>query len=182
LIFSPTPIEGAWLLAPEPRSDARGFLLRTFCTDAFAARGLDPVTAQCSLSYNARRGTLRGMHYQAKPHAETKVIRCGRGVLFDVLIDLRRNSPTFGRHYGVELSRENLLALYVPRGCAHGFQTLADDTDVWYHISAPHHPDSARGVRWNDPAFGIVWPVPNPILHPRDAAYPDFDPRSDGVD
>ena len=159
----------------------RGFLLRTFSADEFAAHGLDAVTAQCSLSFNATRGTLRGMHYQAAPHAETKVIRCVHGALLDVIIDLRRGSPTFGRHHAVELSRENLLALYVPKGCAHGFQTLEDDTDVWYHMSVPHHPDSARGVRWNDPAFGIPWPLPDPILHPRDAAYPDFDPRTGGA-
>ncbi len=131
--------------------------------------------AQSSLSSNFRRGTLRGIHYQAAPHEETKLVRCVRGAIFDVIIDLRPESPTFRRHIAFELSHRNGLALYVPRGCAHGFQTLDDDTEVWYQMSEFHHPESARGVRWDDPAFGIAWPIAAPILLPRDAAYPDFD-------
>lgn len=117
------------------------------------------------------------MHYQAAPHEETKLIRCVRGAILDVIIDLRPASPTFRQHFSVELTHRNRLALYIPKGCAHGFQTLEDDTDVWYQMSAFHHPESARGVRWDDPAFRIAWPIASPILLPRDAAYPDFDPR-----
>ena len=169
-------------MAPEPRADARGFFLRTFCAGEFAAAGLDPAVAQCSLSFNSRRGTLRGMHYQAAPHAEAKLIRCVRGGIYDVIVDLRPASVTFRRHFAVELTRDNRRALYVPRGCAHGFQTLEDDTEVWYQMSVPHVPEASRGVRWDDPAFGITWPIASPVLHPRDAAYPDFDPRLAGAD
>ena len=169
-------------MAPEPRADARGFFLRTFCAGEFAAAGLDPAVAQCSLSFNSRRGTLRGMHYQAAPHAEAKLIRCVRGGIYDVIIDLRPASVTFRRHFAVELTCDNRRALYVPRGCAHGFQTLEDDTEVWYQMSVPHVPEASRGVRWDDPAFGITWPIASPVLHPRDAAYPDFDPRQAGAD
>lgn len=131
--------------------------------------------AQCSLSASFKRGTLRGLHYQVHPHEETKLIRCIRGAILDVIVDLRPESPTFRRHFSVELTQPNRLALYVPTGCAHGFQTLADDTEVWYQMSEFHHPESVRGVRWDDPAFGIEWPIAPPILLPRDAAYPDFD-------
>jgi dTDP-4-dehydrorhamnose 3,5-epimerase len=174
LIFSPTGLAGAFIVAPEPRTDSRGFFSRTWCAREFAAAGLEFQVAQCSLSSNARRGTLRGMHYQAHPHEETKLIRCVRGAILDVIIDLRPESPTFRQHVSVELSHPNRLALYIPRGCAHGFQTLEDDTEVWYQMSEFHHPESACGVRWDDPAFGIAWPIAPPILLPRDAEYPDF--------
>lgn len=146
-----------------------------------ADAGLDDRVVQCSLSSNTRKGTLRGMHYQAAPHEETKLVRCIRGAVQAVVIDLRAGSPTFRRHTSVELTRVNGLALYVPRGCAFGFQTLEDETDVWYHMSEFHHPESARGVRWNDPVFGIAWPITPPILLPRDDAWPDFDSRAPGL-
>jgi dTDP-4-dehydrorhamnose 3,5-epimerase len=178
LIFTPAGLPGAYVVAPEPKADGRGAFARTWCAREFAAAGLATAVAQSSLSTNIRRGTLRGMHYQAAPHEETKLVRCVRGAIFDVIIDLRPDSPTFRRHITVELSHRNALALYVPQGCAHGFQTLEDDTEVWYQMSEFHHPESARGVRWNDPGFGIAWPIAEPILLPRDAAYPDFVPGS----
>jgi dTDP-4-dehydrorhamnose 3,5-epimerase len=139
-------------------------------------RGLDPAVAQVSLSWNRRRGTLRGMHFQAAPDEETKIVRCIRGSLHDVLLDLRRDSPAYLRWEACELTAENRLALYVPRGVAHGFQTLADDTELIYQISQFQAAGSARGVRWNDPAFGIAWPLSDPILSDRDREYPDFVP------
>lgn len=172
--FVPTPLNGAWVVAPERWEDARGFFARTWCRREFAAQGLNTDLVQCSVSFNLRRGTLRGMHWQAPPHGETKLVRCFCGRIWDVIIDLRPDSPTYLRHYGIELSAETGTGLYVPEGCAHGFVTLEDPTEVFYQVSAFYEPLAARGVRWNDPAFGISWPVSDPILHPRDAAYPDF--------
>jgi len=174
VIFTETPLPGAYLVGLEPREDSRGFFARTWCAREFAAAGLETRVAQCSLSVSLRRGTLRGLHYQAAPHQEAKLIRCPRGALLDVILDLRPDSPAFRQHFSVELNQHNRLALYVPTGCAHGFQTLEDDTEIWYQMSEFHHPESARGIRWDDPAFGILWPVMPPILHERDAAYPDF--------
>ncbi|HEX6040824.1 dTDP-4-dehydrorhamnose 3,5-epimerase [Longimicrobium sp.] len=177
MIFVPTLLDGAWVVEPEPVEDERGFFARTWCADEFRARGLDPALAQCSVSFNRRRGTLRGMHFQAAPHAEAKLVRCTRGALWDVVVDLRPGSPTFTRWFGVELTADNHRALYVPQGFAHGFQTLADDTEVFYQISVPYAPGAGRGVRWDDPAFGIRWPHADArILSDRDRAYPDFDP------
>jgi len=172
--FEPTPLSGAWIVALEPHADERGFFARVWCAEEFGARGLETRVAQTSLSLNRRRGTLRGMHWQAAPHEETKVVRCVRGAMFDVIIDLRPASPTYARHFAVELSAENRLALYVPKGFAHGFQTLADDTEVLYQISEFYAPAAGRGARWNDPAFGIRWPIAEPILSARDRDYPDF--------
>ena len=176
MIFHPTEVEGAWLIEAEKHVDERGFFARSFCAEEFAARGLDPHVAQCNISRNRRRHTLRGMHAQAPPHAETKLVRCTRGRLWDVILDLRPGSPTFLRHHGVELSAEGTLLLYVPRGCYHGFLTLEDDTEIFYQISHPSVPEAGRGVRWNDPAFGIRWPAEPAVLNPRDAAYPDWSP------
>jgi dTDP-4-dehydrorhamnose 3,5-epimerase len=175
VILTETPLAGAYLIDPEPVEDERGFFARAWCRRELEALGLETRVAQCSLSYNRRRGTLRGMHYQAAPFEEVKVVRCVRGRIFDAIVDLRAGSPTFGRHFAVELSAEERRALYVPRGCAHGFQALEDASEVYYQISEFHAPDHARGVRWNDPAFGIRWPIPEPVLLGRDAAYPDFD-------
>jgi len=175
--FSATPLAGAWLVALEPHADLRGFFARTWCAREFEAHGLDTRVAQCSLSHNRRRGTLRGMHWQAAPYEETKVVRCVRGALHDVIIDLRPASPTYTHHFAVELSAENRLALYVPAGFAHGFQTLADDTEVLYQISQFYLPEAGRGARWNDPAFRIAWPIADPILSERDRTYPDFVPE-----
>jgi len=173
--FTPTDIAGVWIVEPERHLDERGWFARTWCAEEFRQRGLNPHLSQCSASFNRRKGTLRGMHYQIAPHAEAKLVRCTRGAMFDVALDLRPGSATFRRWVGGELTAENGRALYIPEGCAHGFQTLMDDTEVFYQIATPWHPESARGARWNDPAFGIRWPLADAaILSPRDAAYPDF--------
>jgi dTDP-4-dehydrorhamnose 3,5-epimerase len=174
VIFTSAPLAGAMLVDLERHDDERGFFARAWCRREFAAAGLDPELAQASISRNRRRGTLRGMHYQAAPHEEDKVVRCVRGALYDVIIDLRPASPTYTRHFGVELTAENGRALFIPKGFAHGFQTLVDDTDVLYQMSQFYAAEAARGVRWNDPAFAVEWPISSPILHPRDASYPDF--------
>jgi dTDP-4-dehydrorhamnose 3,5-epimerase len=176
MIFTETALRGAFIVDQEPRPDERGHFSRLWCAREFEAHGLDTRVAQCSLSYNRRAGTLRGMHYQAPPYEEAKLVRCTRGAIFDVIIDLRRGSPTFTRHVSVVLSAANGTALYIPRGCAHGFQTLEDHSEVMYQISEFHHAGSARGVRWNDPAFDIAWPSSTSrVMNERDAAYPDFD-------
>jgi dTDP-4-dehydrorhamnose 3,5-epimerase len=177
VIFTATPLAGASLVELERREDERGFFARTWCRREFEAHGLDGGLVQCSLSRNRRRGTLRGMHWQAPPHGEAKLVRCTRGAIWDVIIDLRPDSPTYTKHFAAELTAETGRALYIPEGFAHGFLTLADDVDVFYQMSAFYEPSAARGVRWNDPAFGIAWPVVEPILHPRDASYPDFTPE-----
>jgi dTDP-4-dehydrorhamnose 3,5-epimerase len=174
MIFRETTIGGVWIIEPECHEDQRGFFARTWDTDEFAKLGLSARLVQCSISYNRLRGTLRGMHYQAEPHEETKVVRCTAGSIFDVAVDLRPVSPTFCSWFGAELSAENRLALYVPEGCAHGFLTLTDRSEVAYQISEPHAPDAARGVRWDDPAFGIDWPEDVVVINERDRSYPDF--------
>jgi dTDP-4-dehydrorhamnose 3,5-epimerase len=174
VIFRPTAIAGAWIVEPERHLDARGFFARTWSANEFRAHGLNAKVAQTSISHNRRRGTLRGLHYQAAPHEEAKLVRCTRGAIFDVMLDLRPASSTFMRHLAVRLDAQNRLAIYVPEGCAHGFQTLADDTEVFYQMSAPHVPEAARGVRWNDPAFDIRWPLAERVMTDRDRAYPDF--------
>jgi len=175
MIFAPTSLAGAYVIELDRRQDDRGFFARTWCRREFEQMGLSADLAQCSVSYNKRRGTLRGMHWQADPYAETKLIRCTRGRIWDVIIDLRRDSPTYIKHFGVELSADTGRALYVPEGMAHGFVTLVDECEVSYQMSQFYEPAAARGVRWNDPAFSIDWPVRDPILHPRDATYPDFE-------
>jgi dTDP-4-dehydrorhamnose 3,5-epimerase len=172
--FTETELTGAWIVDVEPRDDGRGFFARTWCRDEFAGHGLDPRLVQCNVSFNRRRATLRGMHFQRAPHQEAKVVRCTRGRVLDVLVDLRPGSRSFCRWVGVELSADNHRMLYVPEGVAHGFQTLEDDTELFYQMSETYHPDSAAGVRWNDPRFGIAWPIGSPILSERDAAFPDF--------
>lgn len=173
--FRETAIPGAWVLEPERHADERGFFARTWCRDEFARRGLNAALAQCSVSHNARRHTLRGMHYQCAPREEAKVVACHRGAVYDVVLDLRPRSPTYKRWTSVELSGESLLAVYVPEGCAHGFQTLTDDALVVYQIAESHAPECARGVRWDDPAFGIAWPAADArVISARDRAYPDF--------
>jgi dTDP-4-dehydrorhamnose 3,5-epimerase len=176
MIFNPTELPGAYIVDIEPHQDDRGFFARTWCQREFEQHGLKPNLAQCSISFNKRKGTLRGMHYQAAPHAEAKLIRCTAGAIFDVIIDLRPESPTFTRHIAVVLSAENHRMLYVPEGCAHGFQTLADNTEVFYQMSEFYAPEYARGVRWNDPLFAIAWPHDDRIIIERDQLYPDFSP------
>jgi dTDP-4-dehydrorhamnose 3,5-epimerase len=176
MIFTPTPLPGAYLVDPEPVDDARGFFARTWCAREFAAHGLDTHIAQCSISLTRHRGTLRGLHYQASPHEEVKVVRCTRGAIYDVIVDLRGDSPTLLRHFAVDLTAENRRMLYVPRRFAHGFQTLAEDTEVTYQMSEFYAPGSGRGLRWNDPTLGIHWPIPDPTMLERDRSYPDLRP------
>jgi dTDP-4-dehydrorhamnose 3,5-epimerase len=174
--FEAGEIEGAYVVHLEERSDDRGFFARTFCVDEFSALGLDPKVVQCNLSYNYRRGTLRGMHWQASPHEETKYIRCIRGRIYDVLIDIRPASTTYLRWIGVELSAENRLAVYAPKGTAHGYLTLEDRCEVLYQVSQVFTPEADRGARWNDPSFGIVWPFEPTLVSDKDSGHPDFQP------
>lgn len=175
MIFHKLKLEGAYRIDLEPREDERGFFARAWCQREFAEHGLETRIVQSNLSYNRRKGTLRGMHYQAPPHEEVKLVRCIRGSIFDVIIDLRPGSPTFKQWVGVELTATNRQMLYVPRGFAHGFQTLEDDTEVFYHVSEFYTPGAERGVRWNDPQFRITWPaVEKRILSPKDQSWPDF--------
>ena len=175
MIFREAAVAGVFVIEPEPREDNRGFFARTWCQREFAQHGLNPRLVQTSISFNRRRGTLRGMHYQMPPHAEAKLIRCTRGAIWDVALDLRPASPTYRQHFGVELSAENRAALYIPEGVAHGFQTLVDETEVLYQMSEFYAPEAGRGIRFDDPAFAIPWPLPEPILLERDRTYADFE-------
>lgn len=175
MIFHQLEILGAFLLEPERKEDRRGFFARTYCRHELEARGLDPAVVQCNISVNHRRGTVRGMHWQAAPYEEIKLVRCTAGAIHDVILDLRPDSPTFKRHLGFDLDARNRLSLYIPAGLAHGFQTLADDSEVFYQMSEFYYPDHARGVRWNDPAFAITWPLEITEISERDLAFPDFE-------
>jgi dTDP-4-dehydrorhamnose 3,5-epimerase len=175
LKFGSTPLPGVFTIEPELRCDERGFFGRTFCIREFEYHELNPRMVQCSISFNRRSGTLRGMHYQISPQEETKLVRCTRGAIYDVALDLRPDSPSFLRWCSVELTAENHTMLYVPAGVAHGFQTLTDETEVFYQISEFYEPSSARGVRWNDPSFAIHWPIEDRIVSTRDAEFPLFD-------
>ena len=174
MIFTATPLPGAFVVDLEPRTDARGFFARTFCRAEFQRHGLEPDIVQCSVSHNRHRGTLRGLHYQAAPHEEAKLVSCIRGAIHDVIVDLRPTSPAFRRPFALVLRADEHRALYIPKGLAHGFLTLEDDAEVFYQMSVPYAPACARGVRWNDPAFGIAWPEPPQHLSERDRTYPDF--------
>jgi dTDP-4-dehydrorhamnose 3,5-epimerase len=170
--FAETPLAGAFVVEIEPLKDERGLFARSFCRKEFEAHGLDPAVAQCNVSHNVKRGTLRGLHYQAPPYEEAKLVRCTRGAIWDVIVDLREGSKTRLQWFAAELSADNHRALYVPRGFAHGFQTLADDSEVFYQMSEFYRPDGARGIRWNDPSIGIRWPLAEPILSARDRDLP----------
>jgi dTDP-4-dehydrorhamnose 3,5-epimerase len=172
--FTSTDLPGVFIIDVEAHADERGFFARVWCPAEFATRGLNPALAQVSVSYNRRRGTIRGMHYQAAPHAEAKLVRVTRGAVWDVAVDLRPDSATRRRWAAAELSADNRRMLYVPEGCAHGFQTLTDDCEVTYHISAPYHAAAGRGVRWDDPAFGIRWPEAATVIADRDRAFSDY--------
>jgi dTDP-4-dehydrorhamnose 3,5-epimerase len=174
--FTETTLKGAFVIEPDRIEDERGFFARTFCRREFEAHGLNPHIVQCSVSLNLKRGTLRGMHYQVAPHAETKLVRCTRGAIYDVIVDLRTQFRTFRQWVAVELSANNRLMLYIPEGLAHGFQTLQDETEVFYQMSEFYSPELARGVRWNDPAFAIDWPIANPVISARDQTHPEFAP------
>jgi dTDP-4-dehydrorhamnose 3,5-epimerase len=174
--FVQTPLAGAWVIELERLGDERGWFTRTFDAQEFSSRGLNPAVVQCNASFNARRDTLRGMHYQAQPHGETKLVRCVQGAIFDVAVDLRPDSPTYCRWFGVELSESNDHMLYIPSGMAHGFQTLSDNCQVLYQMGHHYVPQAARGVRFDDPAFGIQWPTPHGELtiSERDLGYAGF--------
>lgn len=172
--FVETPLKGAFIIELEPVVDERGYFARSWCRREFADHGLNLPLVQCNISFNRRKGTLRGMHYQTAPHAEAKLVRCTRGRIWDVIIDLRPDSATFKHWYGLELAAGGGRLLYVPEGFAHGFQTLTDETELFYQVSEAYHAECTRGVRWNDPAFGIEWPAREPIISPRDQSFPDF--------
>jgi dTDP-4-dehydrorhamnose 3,5-epimerase len=178
MLFCQTELEGAYLIDLEPRVDERGFFSRTFCEREFAEHGLPTHFPQCNLSRNSHRGTLRGMHFEAPPSAESKLVRCTSGAIFDVIVDLRRASATRGRWLGVELTETTGRALFVPAGFAHGFLTLTDDSDVTYHMGDSYRPDRARGFRWNDEFFSIAWPFVPTSIAKRDAEYADFEPTA----
>jgi dTDP-4-dehydrorhamnose 3,5-epimerase len=174
MIFTATKLAGAYVIEPELIADDRGFFARSWCTKEFVAQGLNPQLVQCNISFNRRRGTLRGMHYQASPYGECKLVRCTAGSIYDVIIDLRPDSATYTQWVAVELSSANRQALYIPEGLAHGFQTLTDETEVLYQMSEFYHPESARGVRWDDPKFQVPWPIVEITISDRDRQYPDF--------
>jgi dTDP-4-dehydrorhamnose 3,5-epimerase len=176
MIFTPTPLEGVYLIDLEKRGDDRGFFARVFCKREFEQHGLETRLVQFNNSLSRTRGTLRGMHYQLPPHAETKLVRCIRGAFWDVALDLRPNSPTFGNWFGAELSADNRRMMYLPKGCAHGFITLTEDTEAFYLVDAFYAPSTERGVRWNDPRFAIEWPAEPVSMSDKDRNYPDFDP------
>jgi dTDP-4-dehydrorhamnose 3,5-epimerase len=182
MIFRETPLAGAYVVDIEPRADDRGFFARAWCARELEQQGLSAYVAQVNLSQNQRKGTLRGMHYQVAPHEEVKLVRCIRGALYDVIIDLRSGSPTRGHWFGVELTAANRLMLYVPAGFAHGFQALADDTEALYQVSEFYTPGAERGVRHDDPAFAIRWPLPVTAISDKDASWPDYTEAADDAE
>ncbi|MBF0249703.1 MAG: dTDP-4-dehydrorhamnose 3,5-epimerase [Alphaproteobacteria bacterium] len=174
MLIEKTPLPGVLVTSLQKIEDERGFFARTYCEREFAEAGVDIHILQTNVSGNRLKGTLRGMHYQDQPHPDRKLVTCGRGAIFDVAVDLRPDSPAYCQWFGVELTADNRKGLFIPPGCAHGFLTLADDTDVIYLMGETYHADLARGVRWDDPAFGIVWPEQPRIMNGRDASYPDW--------
>jgi dTDP-4-dehydrorhamnose 3,5-epimerase len=178
LIFRETGLSDSWIIDIEPMDDDRGFFARSFCQEEFAAHGLDANLAQCNISYNHTRGTIRGMHYQQPPHEEAKLVRCTAGAIFDVIVDLRADSPTFTCHFAVELSASNRRMLFIPKGFAHGFQSLEDDAEVFYQMSTPYVPHSAAGFRYDDPALALPWPEPVTLISEKDLGYAPFDPAT----
>jgi dTDP-4-dehydrorhamnose 3,5-epimerase len=174
MIFTETKLKGAYVVEIQKLKDERGFFARSWCRCEFEAHGLNSQLVQCDISFNARRGTMRGMHYQAKPYEEAKLIRCTMGSIYDVIVDIRPDSPSFKQYLGIILTPVNYKMLYVPEGFLHGFLTLENNTEVFYQMSEFYAPDHARGFRWNDPAFGIEWPENVRVISDRDRDYPDF--------
>jgi dTDP-4-dehydrorhamnose 3,5-epimerase len=174
MIFTETKITGAFIIDIEPHADERGFFSRSFCRHEFEAHGLSPIVAQCNISLNHKRGTIRGMHFQTAPHEEAKLVRCTRGEIFDVVVDLRPASPTHTQWVGVRLDDRNHRMLYVPAGCGHGFQSLTDDAEVTYQVSEFFAPTAASGYRYDDPAFGITWPLPLSVISQADSSWPPY--------
>lgn len=181
MIFTPTRIAGVHILALEPIADERGWFARSWCAEQFARHGLCAELAQCNLAWNHRRGTLRGLHFQAPPYAEAKLVRVTRGAVFDVAVDVQPESPTFGQWVSVELTADNHLALFIPSHCAHGLQTLSDDTEVLYQMSTPYVGGAAQGIRWDDSALNIPWPLEPTVLSDRDRSWPEFAARFSGA-
>lgn len=175
MTFHETKLAVVFEIHLEPKTDDRGFFARSWCQEEFQSHGLNPKLAQCSVSFNTRKGTLRGIHYQAAPYPETKVVRCTQGAIYDVVVDLRPQSPTFKDWVGVTLTAANRNMLYVPEGCAHGFLTMEAETEIFYQISEFYKPELGRGVRWDDPAFQIVWPANVETISERDRTYPNFE-------
>jgi dTDP-4-dehydrorhamnose 3,5-epimerase len=178
VIFTETKLPGAFVIDLELREDARGAFARTFCAQDFEAHGLKPTVAQCNLSFNHKAGTLRGMHYQTAPACETKLVRCTKGAIYDVIIDIRSDSPTYMQHIGVELTAENRRILYVPEMFAHGYQSLTDGAEVFYQVGEFYTPGYEGGIRYDDPAFKIEWPIPVTVISEKDAVWPLFEPVS----
>jgi dTDP-4-dehydrorhamnose 3,5-epimerase len=176
--FDATPIAGCFVARQQRIVDARGYFARSWCRDELAAHGMNPDMLQLNVGFSHRRGTVRGIHYQREPHAEAKFVRCTRGAIFDVAVDLRGDSPTRGHWFGLELTAEDGTMLFVPAGCAHGYQTLADDTEMYYMTTARYAPGAARGVPFDDPALAIAWPAPVTLVSDQDRQWPRFDPRS----
>jgi len=174
MIFEETKLKGTHIIEIEKREDERGFFARSWCQREFEAHGLNPHLVQCNISFNFKKGTLRGMHFQEEPFAEAKLVRCTRGSVYDVIVDLRPDSSSFKQHIGIVLTGDNRKMLYVPEGFSHGFLTLEDNTEVFYQMSEFYAPDQARGFRWNDPAFGIGWPSEVQVISDQDRNYPDF--------
>jgi dTDP-4-dehydrorhamnose 3,5-epimerase len=175
MTFHETELQGVFELHLEPKGDERGFFARSWCRDEFEQHALNPLTVQCNIAFNEKKGTLRGLHYQAEPHPEAKLVRCTQGAIYDVVVDLRPDSPTFKGWIGVFLTPANRHMIYVPGGCGHGLLTLEDRTEVFYQMSEFYHPELSRGVRWNDPAFQIDWPAEPVVMSDRDRTYPDFE-------
>jgi dTDP-4-dehydrorhamnose 3,5-epimerase len=175
MIFSGTTLNGVFILELEKREDDRGFFARSFCRDEYREHGLNPCIAQCNISYNRRKGTIRGLHYQAAPAEEDKLVRCTRGAIYDVIVDIRPGSPTYCRWESVSLGEDDRRMVYIPKGFAHGFQTLADDTEVFYQMSEFYMPERSKGIRWDDPAFAIRWPLENQVISEKDKSYGGFE-------
>jgi dTDP-4-dehydrorhamnose 3,5-epimerase len=176
MVFTETRLNGAYIVDLERFEDERGFFARSWCYREFEQRGLNAGLVQCNVSRNRAKGTLRGLHYQAAPYEEAKLVRCTTGAIYDVVADLRAQSPTFLKHFGTVLSAENHRALYIPEGCAHGFLTLSDESEVFYQMTQFYEPAAGRGIRWNDPALAISWPAPVIVISERDRTYPDYQP------
>jgi dTDP-4-dehydrorhamnose 3,5-epimerase len=181
MVFSETPLTGAYIIEIEKHEDERGFFARSWCAEEFSSKGLQMRAVQSNISFNKRKGTLRGLHYQLPPHAEAKLVRCTRGAIFDVIVDLRLGSPTFLNWFGVEITASNYRMIYIPERFAHGFQTLEDGTEIAYQMSEFYAPEAARGIRWDDPRVAILWPAADRIISLKDRNYIDLDAAFQGI-
>jgi len=174
MLFDKTMLSGVYIITLEPKKDERGFFARSFCKKELSQHNLHTEFVQCNISFNPQKGTLRGLHYQSDPHGEVKIVSCRRGAIFDVAVDIRKNSETFGQWFGIELTESNNRSLYIPTGFAHGYQTLCADTEVFYHVGSYYEPDASQGIRWDDPNLKINWPEKNAIISDRDKKLPEL--------